>query len=254
MDAPTRLRQLVAPLAGVGEADLTRGSQLAGRLKTSIGRATLDALLRREFGTRGTAAYQVNTFGELEDAVVGPTAGGATAEPVRAAVSDAPLADGVGVGIDIERTDQLPHAADYWDAPFYRAHFTADEIAYCARQEAPREHFAVRWCAKEALKKCDPRFTSCAFEQLEVVAETTGRIRLATTRTGSRELLPHTVSVSHTSDLAVAVVHRPQTSEPVPLPPAHAPIAASRAVSPTFPTVLAIVACLLALLGLYRTF
>src|SRR5437868_1487349 len=70
METATRLRQLVAPLAGVAESELRRGSQLGGRLKTSIGRATLDALLRREFGFQGPAVFRVATYGELEDAVL----------------------------------------------------------------------------------------------------------------------------------------------------------------------------------------
>ncbi|MBA4067315.1 MAG: hypothetical protein C0501_27125 [Isosphaera sp.] len=209
MDKPARLRQLVAPLAGVGEADLTRSARLAGRLKTSIGRATLDAVLRREFGTAGTAVYRAATYGDLEDAVLGGGGGSPAAAPAAAPSAPAPAAEaapGPWCGIDIERVDDLPAAADYWDAEFYRTHFTPDEIAYCVRQEAPREHFAARWCAKEALRKCDARYLRVGFAEIEVVVGEDGAVRLAHLRDGRRAPLPHGVSLSHSAGMAAAVV------------------------------------------------
>jgi phosphopantetheine--protein transferase-like protein len=207
MDSAIKLRQLVAPLVGVNEADLSSSSQLTGRLKNSIGRATLDAILRREFGLQGTAVYQVKTFGELEHAVFGTASGDPTKakivrpDEVRLSENAAPAS-----GIDIERVDQLPAVDDFWADDFYLAHFTKAEIAYCSRQECPREHFAARWCAKEALKKCDLRFLNRKFHELELVKDEGGAVRLATIQDDERIPLPHVVSIAHTADIAIAVV------------------------------------------------
>ncbi|MBX9622818.1 MAG: hypothetical protein K2X82_03300, partial [Gemmataceae bacterium] len=71
MDKAAQLRQLVAPLAGVAAGELTGPARLGGRLKTSIGRATLEAVVRREFGVGGPAVTRAATFADLEAAVLG---------------------------------------------------------------------------------------------------------------------------------------------------------------------------------------
>ena len=218
MDHAARLRQIVAPLAGVSAGELQPSSQLGGRLKTSIGRATLDALLRREFGIHGLAAYKAATFGELENAVLGTTLTSLQPENMpkqlpRFSELQTPAA---ACGIDIELIENLPKVGDYWTADFYQAHFTQNEIAYCTRQEDPREHFAVRWCAKESLKKCDPRFLSFPLDKLEVLADESGRVHISVTDPSGTASLPHVLSVSHTSIVAVAVVLLPPS---LPAPP-----------------------------------
>ena len=63
----------------------------------------------------------------------------------------------------------MPVTDDYWEHEFYKESFSKDEIAYCVLQENPRMHFAARWCAKEALVKCDPAFKGQSFATMEVV-------------------------------------------------------------------------------------
>ena len=71
-------------------------------------------------------------------------------------LSDSPsLASGLTCGIDIEMVDNLPVVPDYWEDKLFTTTFTTSEIAYCLLQANPPMHFAARWCAKEALKKCD---------------------------------------------------------------------------------------------------
>ncbi|MDR0367121.1 MAG: 4'-phosphopantetheinyl transferase superfamily protein [Rickettsiales bacterium] len=53
------------------------------------------------------------------------------------------------VGCDIERVERFEERP----AAFYAKIFTPNEIAYCERQFRPREHFAARFCAKEAVVK-----------------------------------------------------------------------------------------------------
>ena len=59
----------------------------------------------------------------------------------------------LGTGVDIvecERVEQL--IAEHGER-FVRRVFTAEEEAYCRRQRRPREHFAARFAAKEAVLK-----------------------------------------------------------------------------------------------------
>ena len=59
----------------------------------------------------------------------------------------------LGTGVDIvgcERIEQL--IAEHGDR-FVKRVFTPDEAAYCRQQRRPREHFAARFAAKEAVLK-----------------------------------------------------------------------------------------------------
>jgi phosphopantetheine--protein transferase-like protein len=102
--------------------------------------------------------------------------------------------------------ENLPRVHDYWEDPFYTTMFTASEIAYCLLQANPPMHFAARWCAKEALKKCDPAYSHMAMNQLEVALTTTGAPWLQTAAHGTWERCPVIVSLSHTPYMAAAVV------------------------------------------------
>jgi len=58
-----------------------------------------------------------------------------------------------GIGIDlvnIARIDQVIHR---WGDKFLRRTFTPREIAYCAAKTFPRQHYAARFAAKEAVFK-----------------------------------------------------------------------------------------------------
>jgi 4'-phosphopantetheinyl transferase superfamily len=74
-------------------------------------------------------------------------------------VQDNGATPSITCGVDIEMVVSLPVVADYWSDAFYCATFTPAEIAYCLLQDQPLVHFAAHWCAKEALKKCDPAYT-----------------------------------------------------------------------------------------------
>jgi phosphopantetheine--protein transferase-like protein len=135
--------------------------------------------------------------------------------------------------------ENLPRVPDYWEDPFYTATFTVAEIAYCLLQADPPIHFAARWCAKEALKKCDRAYSHLAMNQLEVALTTTGAPVLQAVVQGTWMRLPVTVSLSHTTSMAAAVViqspvlhdahHRSTAS--VALPSSAAPVRPLRAES-----------------------
>jgi phosphopantetheine--protein transferase-like protein len=109
-------------------------------------------------------------------------------------------------GIDIEIVDELPVVQDYWEDSFYTMTFTTAEIAYCLLQATPSIHFAARWCAKEALKKCDPSYSQVAMNRLEVAFTTTGAPCMRYVANGVWERLPVALSLSHTPHMAAAVV------------------------------------------------
>jgi phosphopantetheine--protein transferase-like protein len=223
MDTRALLRQTLAEFLEVPAEDVREELPLTTRrLQGSIGRSALDAVLRRRLGVSCRAVQTAATYGELERAVLGGDAPADNPPPAPAQAPAAPpaAADGVpgfACGIDVELVENLPQAADYWTDPFYASSFTPTEIAYCALQADPPMHFAARWCAKEALKKCEPSLLHEPMNRIELVNLDSGRPVLRRLREGSAEDLPLGVSVSHTPTAAVAMVLRvPPAGRPVP--------------------------------------
>lgn len=205
------LRRVVAEFLGVDAASI--GSDIPLGLSSSLARARLDATLRRQLGIKCAAVYTARRFGELEAAVLG--ANGAALEPVaqpgRAPATEQPpraaepLAGVPGAalrcGVDIVEIAELPEAGDYWEHDLYRHAFSDAEIAYCSTQPNPREHFAARWAAKEAIKKLSGRYLAAELKDLEILPAADGA-------PGARwlgTLLPIALSLSHTRSAAVAV-------------------------------------------------
>ena len=84
--------------------------------------------------------------------------------------------------------------------------FGKSEIAYAVVQSEPRTHLAGFWCAKEALRKCDPSFIKVGFESTVIAHEQGGGPYLQWQTPSGPVRLPHAVSLSHTRELATAVV------------------------------------------------
>ena len=215
MEPKEQLRQIVAQLAGLSPEAIDADFSLKSRgLQSSVRRAALAAAIRRHLGVNIAEVYSVVTFRELEAAVFGggsQTALSSTKPavlPKPAAVSALSGIDDLACGIDIEMVDAMPVADDYWEHEFYKASFSKDEIAYCLLQENPRMHFAARWCAKEALVKCDPAFKGQSFATMEVIRSESGEVSLAHHLNGTSEKPSVAVSISHTETMAAAVVVR----------------------------------------------
>jgi phosphopantetheinyl transferase (holo-ACP synthase) len=251
-DQAVTLRRAVAEFFAVEEGDVTPAFPLAGpRGASSITRAALDAAIRRRVGVKSRTVYTAKTFGELEaeiapGAIPVPT-------PLPSSIPDAPAASTpLGCGVDMELVENLPRADDCWTDGFYLATFAPAEIAYCLVQPEPALHFVARWCAKEALRKCDPAFSTVELKDLEVAHEPAGAPYLVHHIGGSPRRLPHALSLSHTALAAVAVVVRAPVAMPspliLPLPPPPAPVASRRG------GWLALAALVIALWALYRTF
>jgi holo-[acyl-carrier protein] synthase len=215
MESTEQLRNIVAQLAGLPPSDISAAFSLKSRgLQSSVRRAALAAAIRRQIGRTLPEAYSASTFAELAAALNGTSVAEPTAtvtKPVMPQPSSFPQMDGLACGIDIEAVDALPEASDYWEHEFYKQNFAKDEIAYCVLQENPRMHFAARWCAKEALIKCDPSLKGQLLAALELVREPSGEVAFAYRANGTSQKLPVAVSISHTDATAIAMVVRRQS-------------------------------------------
>lgn len=223
------LLAMVSDLTGVAPGQIGPDFALAaGRLRNSLGRANLDAKIRRRFGVRLENLHRLRTFGELEAAVIGNQPAGsipaaseahpppgtkAAPAPILADVpfgaqtsSTTPVESGLACGVDIETIASLPDVKDYWEEAFYRNHFSAAEIAYCVSQANPRMHFAARWCAKEAFKKCRPEYMARDLNLVEVVQAASGRPWIQLIEAGGHAKPPVALSLSHDEHSAIAVV------------------------------------------------
>jgi phosphopantetheine--protein transferase-like protein len=216
MEKQETLRETVARFLQAEPAALTPDFPLTGpRMEGSVARYALDAAIRRAVGVKCRAVYTAKTYGALEAAVLGKegapdeedgTSSAAASAGVPATTTEAGDGNAVSCGVDMELVDNLPEADDYWSHEFYQAHFTKAEIAYCLTKEHPRMHFAARWCAKEALKKCDALFLRLDMNRIEVSQNDDGSVALQYRRDDGVTELPHALSITHTPNAAVAAV------------------------------------------------
>jgi phosphopantetheine--protein transferase-like protein len=216
-------RKIVANILHRPASDVGTATSLA---LSSFDRAKLAAAVLRYFGRKPSEIVHARTIGELEAILfTGQEDQRASPPPIRVngrepesnAQPSQPLPPSFGAamspalpnmlcGIDLEPVASLPEALDYWEDDFYKTVFTPVEIAYCVAQEEPAMHFAARWCAKEALRKCDPRFATVDYTELELARTETGGLRLRHLGNGTATVLPHAVSVTHTPQMAASVV------------------------------------------------
>jgi holo-[acyl-carrier protein] synthase len=222
------LRKIIAKIGRVDAGQIGPDFSLESpAMKGSLKRAALAAAIRRDLGVNCPAAHTVRTFAELERAIHGGAASPATAPAPAQSASMHPgplmpamprtIAGGAELrcGFDIEMISEMPEATDYREHEFYADSFSPEEIAYCVLQENPRMHFAARWCAKEALHKCDPAFRAEKMANVDVARKDSGEVFLRHRVNGSTTNLPHAVSLSHTNVFAAAVVvQAPGTSTP----------------------------------------
>jgi phosphopantetheine--protein transferase-like protein len=211
MEKRDSLIQIVSELLEIDSGRINSDLPLTGKgMQGSMARARLDAAIRKRIGIRCPAVYTVRNFGELEMAIFSDSATpqlAAGGPPGRVNANQPDMGSiPMSCGIDIENVDALPAAKDYREDEFYKLSFTPTEIAYCLLQENPRMHFAARWCAKEALKKCDAAYLHNEMSAIELVTSDRQAPYLSLLRDGASTRLAVAVSISHTSHTAVAVV------------------------------------------------
>jgi phosphopantetheine--protein transferase-like protein len=214
MDRAVELKRVISELYEVPLEALTDDFALVHpRFQGSAGKGILAAAIRRRLGMYCPEAFSVENYGQLERAITGaapsvPSFGGnghrqlVQPKPITAPVP----VTGLHIGVDIEMVENMPETVDFWTADFYRSHFREPEIAYCVRQMQPRVHFAARWCAKEALAKCDGHYVGRDPLTVQVVVGPTGEPFFEGVREGLIEHLPFALSLTHTSLMAAAVV------------------------------------------------
>jgi phosphopantetheinyl transferase (holo-ACP synthase) len=265
MERSVLLRTIIAELLNTPAENVHADLPLtAPRLQGSIGRAVLDAAIRRRVGVTCPAVYSAATFGELEAGILGggSTNGKHEDQATHVTQKAAPtfaagVPGGVECGIDIEMIENLPFVQDCWTDSFYGETFSYGEIAYCLMQADPRMHFTARWCAKEALKKCDNSFLQEKMANLELAQDASGRMILRHFVGGVTRELPFSVSVSHTPVAAVAMVarlHVPQPALPASAGVVEKASAPRPSILPHLGMLIALVAALLAAWALLRTF
>ncbi len=210
MSHTDQLRAMIATMLMVPEAEVRPETSLAG-LNTSLGSARIRLGLKR-LGFNAPAAPAA-TFGGLVAAVTGdgtspvvPTGSTTAARGVQAPGAGAEGLGSLQVGLDVEDIRALPEAADYWEHEFYSGTFARSEIAYAVVLAEPRVHLAGFWCAKEALRKCDSAFSRMELNQIAVAHDAGGRPYLTRMGPDGAQRLPHAVSISHTTEVATAVV------------------------------------------------
>jgi phosphopantetheine--protein transferase-like protein len=213
MATPETLQGIIATLLGTDPADVHPDTAFAGtRLQGSLARTRLYTTIEQQLGVACQAAYTARTYGELHAAIYGTASDVTTTQAAAAPPAPEPYVQlngaipNIACGIDIEMVENLPAVPDYWSDAFYSATFTPAEIAYCLLQDQPLVHFAARWCAKEALKKCDPAYLQADLRTLEVRLNASGAPYLCAVADGHSTPLAFAVSLSHTTQAAVAVV------------------------------------------------
>ena len=215
MSGAKDLRHVVAELGHCDPSELTSDYVLdkSPALRGSMGKAVLVAAIRRHLGKDCLEAASAKTYGELEAILAwGQSAKAPGAPPAPETAAPASPEQGpIFCGTDIESVDRFPAAADYRTDAFYQESFAPGEIEYCRAQPEPRIHFAGRWCAKEALKKCDKLLRVERLSDIEVVRAESGEVFFLHRSGGKSRRLPHSLSIAHTDSTAAAFVVKAET-------------------------------------------
>jgi phosphopantetheine--protein transferase-like protein len=199
------LKALVAPFVQLDPALIGAQTIIDRRaIKGSIMVHRMFAVLERE--GFAVADRTIGTFGELaaalgkEEGVAAPASTAAPPPPVAKEKSSPPetgrhLRGLLAVGIDMEEVSNMPVVADFREEPFYRQNFSEREIAYCILQPDPRQSFAGRFCAKEAICKADRDWRRMPFNLIEIRSDAEGRPYFE----------GFALSISHTPAQAIAI-------------------------------------------------
>lgn len=108
------------------------------------------------------------------------------------------LYDKIRIGVDIERIDRFKKYNYQQYKKFYQRVFNENEIKYCLSKEPSHQHFAVRYCAKEAFIKAMNRKIR-DFRDVSIMMDNKKPYILWNNR-------KYLLSLSHSSDMAIAFV------------------------------------------------
>jgi phosphopantetheine--protein transferase-like protein len=213
-----KLKSALAKIVGCKDADIDDSFSLdLPKFKSSAGSVILANVVKKIYKEKIDCS-NVKTFGALLARVEGGAEPSVEtiecaemAEPEKAppekteppASAPQPSLFQLHCGVDIQDIAIFPETNDYWTEPFYKEHFTAEEIAYCATTDFPRQHFASRWCVKEALVKCG---LTAPFNRIQIKKLPGGGIRPETLApNGAWSALDASCSMSHSEAYAVGM-------------------------------------------------
>lgn len=107
----------------------------------------------------------------------------------------------IGIGIDIVKIDRFIRN----DEKFLKKIFTKKEIEYCSKKRNPSQHFAVRFAAKEAIKKAiGKEGQKIEFKNIKIISNINDKPTVEISN-GSYQKMNWQISLSHDKDTAVAV-------------------------------------------------
>jgi phosphopantetheine--protein transferase-like protein len=203
-----KLRDLLTAILQIQADEISPETSLKS-LDTSLGRTRLRLGLKR-IGLQIPPDARPATFSQLEKLIRAkpePDSSETTElQPPLASGNSASSTAALKMGLDVQNISELPKTSDHWEHEFYQTTFTKSEVAYALLQPNPGHHLAGFWCAKEALRKCDPAFRNSEFSKIIVSHESDGQPVLFWQDSNGVTRLPHAVSISHTEGIASAVV------------------------------------------------
>lgn len=173
-----------------------RQSKLGGSILTARMYSELSRI-----GLKISNYWGIKTFGELEnhlgiDVSFNPENLPFIKSTTGISESNREIKTSNPIGIDIELINNLPNCNDYWTDEFYSSNFTNNEISYCLLKENPKESFAGKYAAKEAVKKILSSSQNISLKEIEILNRKDG--------------VPYyndeiSISISHTNDYVTAV-------------------------------------------------
>ncbi|MEK6908501.1 MAG: holo-ACP synthase [Nanoarchaeota archaeon] len=106
----------------------------------------------------------------------------------------------VGIGVDCENVNRFSHLKK----DLAKKLFTQKEIEYCLESSNPKERFAARFCAKEAVKKALANTgINLMFNEIEVIKDGTIPSILFVEKDLNKKYRVH-LSITHAKTMAVA--------------------------------------------------
>lgn len=113
----------------------------------------------------------------------------------------------IGVGIDIVDVIRFKEIPFHSKSGFYKKLFNTSEIKYCLKYKNHSEHFAAKFAIKEAVKKSiTDKISMLDIETYHIKSKPHVRLKKPQNKYNFR------VSVSHESNIAVAIVMSESTS------------------------------------------
>jgi len=187
---------LNCPVNEINSQTDIRQSKLGGSILTARMYSELSRI-----GIKINNYWGFKTFGEIEnhlgiDANLIPENRSFTKSTSGVSESDTETKVPNTIGIDIELINNLPNSNDYWTDEFYTSNFTNNEISYCLLKENPKESFAGKYAAKEAVMKILNNSKINSLKEIEILNRKDGVPYF------NEEI---SISISHANDYAAAV-------------------------------------------------